>query len=425
MKKLIFILIGINTVFSSFSQYYTEDFENNQIADDTTFTSNGRLFNLGNGWNIENVSTFGVFASDWYIDDYETCPNTGLVGSISTDDGKEIFINSAWFYISNDCDFNNNGSIKVYWYNDGIEVHNETYSILFTDPNISSGFSQINFDQDGNSCIAADELKFEILGDLNYLAMDNFTWSNNMTRSSIDTLESNINDICPSTSVSLNTKNLLLGNAATLNWYDQPNGNGNLLGTAEAINVTPNYTTTYYARISGTCNTIETSIDINVLNIDTSITLDVDTLKAIKSIDITYQWLDCDNNNTPVPGAINHTYTPTQAGNYSVEYKFNSCKDTSNCYIVDYVLSFDDQNTQNIYISPNPAQDEIILHCTNSNSSINNVGVINQLGIKQHITVSEIGNRNYRIDISNLPRGLYLINFNEENQNNTLRFIIN
>lgn len=49
-----------------------------------------------------------------------------------------------------------------------------------------------------------------------------------------------------------------------------------------------------------------------------------------------YQWLDCDNGNSPVINETNQSFTPANTGNYSVEVNMNGCILTSTCYLVDF-----------------------------------------------------------------------------------------
>jgi len=50
----------------------------------------------------------------------------------------------------------------------------------------------------------------------------------------------------------------------------------------------------------------------------------------------TYQWIDCDNNNAPISGETNQSYTPTVTGNYAVEVTVNGCTSVSECVLVDF-----------------------------------------------------------------------------------------
>ena len=62
----------------------------------------------------------------------------------------------------------------------------------------------------------------------------------------------------------------------------------------------------------------------------TDVTLTADQNNA------TYQWIDCDNNNSPISGETNQSYTPTVTGNYAVEVTVNGCTSVSECVLVDF-----------------------------------------------------------------------------------------
>ena len=49
-----------------------------------------------------------------------------------------------------------------------------------------------------------------------------------------------------------------------------------------------------------------------------------------------YQWVDCDNGNTPVSGATAQSFTPSTDGNYAVEIDLNGCVATSTCYAISF-----------------------------------------------------------------------------------------
>ncbi len=51
---------------------------------------------------------------------------------------------------------------------------------------------------------------------------------------------------------------------------------------------------------------------------------------------LTYQWVDCDNNNSPINGETGQSFTPINTGNYAVEITSTNCTITSDCFIVDY-----------------------------------------------------------------------------------------
>lgn len=46
---------------------------------------------------------------------------------------------------------------------------------------------------------------------------------------------------------------------------------------------------------------------------------------------VTYQWIDCDNNNSPISGETDQSFTATTTGNYAVVITDGPCTDTSDC----------------------------------------------------------------------------------------------
>lgn len=73
-----------------------------------------------------------------------------------------------------------------------------------------------------------------------------------------------------------------------------------------------------------------------------------------------YQWIDCNNNNLPITGETNSTFTPTQSGSYALIVYGNEGDVTSNC--IDVIVT----GNQDIYESaiqffPNPLIDQLII----------------------------------------------------------------
>ncbi len=67
--------------------------------------------------------------------------------------------------------------------------------------------------------------------------------------------------------------------------------------------------------------------------IDTGIAQHGDTLIALTD-SASYQWLNCENGYTPIPGATQPTFVPSTTGTYAVEITLNGCVDTSSCYLI-------------------------------------------------------------------------------------------
>jgi gliding motility-associated-like protein len=86
------------------------------------------------------------------------------------------------------------------------------------------------------------------------------------TASSITSVTASTNNVCANTSVNLTANGVIAGSGAILTWYNVAGGRRTSLGVSNTLNVNPAATTTYYARLDGTCNVVETSITVIVLN---------------------------------------------------------------------------------------------------------------------------------------------------------------
>lgn len=117
-------------------------------------------------------------------------------------------------------------------------------------------------------------------------------------------------------------------------------------------------------------NTTSTWMISNVFGCDSLITLnltigDVNTDVDNNSPTLTatdagaqYQWLDCVNGNSVIPGETGQSFTATSNGEYAVIITDGNCVDTSLCYTVANVgLANTELNRINIY--PNPTTNDI------------------------------------------------------------------
>ena len=153
--------------------------------------------------------------------------------------------------------------------------------------------------------------------------------------------------------------------------------------------------------LNDSCGTTGT-IDIQVLSLDNSVTLNGQTLTSNDTnSSTTYQWIDC-GTNTPITNATNQSFTPTITGDYAVVVDNGACSDTSDCFNV--IIT----NSQNIYsdniikIYPNPAKTYIYIE----NVLKSNIEIVDLVG-KTIINVA--GTNKTKIDISYLQNGIYFI----------------
>jgi hypothetical protein len=131
----------------------------------------------------------------------------------------------------------------------------------------------------------------------------------------------------------------------------------------------------------------------------------------------TYQWLDCDNGNSTIPGEVNQSYTPTLTGNYSVIVTLNGCSDTSACYLVDY-SGIAELNDQILIVYPNPSNDGCF---TIANSGIiSSIKIIDILGRIMNI---ETDFSEGTINASRLKPGKYFIHI-EMNEKDFIQEVV-
>ncbi len=163
-------------------------------------------------------------------------------------------------------------------------------------------------------------------------------------------------------------------------------------------------------------NSAPLSLYINVTTVDTTLTQSGWTLTAVQD-SATYQWIDC-STGAPINGATQQSYTPSQNGTYAVILDLDGCKDTSSCRTVIVTGVEEVFGREEITLSPNPANNEILIL-----SSLN-IDVLELFPVTgnrlQHL---EPGARKVTLDISTLPPGMYFIRVKTGNKLNFRQFI--
>ncbi len=139
-------------------------------------------------------------------------------------------------------------------------------------------------------------------------------------------------------------------NGANYQWLDCDN-NYAPINNQIFQNFTPNSTGNYACEITYT-NCFGTLVDTSMcIYIDCQSYINNDVLQTGATLiaefgGISYQWLDCNNNFSPIPGATNQAFTATSEGNYAVKITFSDlCEgflaDTSSCHQVAFVDLFE------------------------------------------------------------------------------------
>jgi hypothetical protein len=79
-----------------------------------------------------------------------------------------------------------------------------------------------------------------------------------------------------------------------------------------------------------------------------------------------YQWLDCNNGNSPINDAIAQGFNATQSGSYAVEIEVDGCINVSECIQITIasIEGFDNETAMNVY--PNPVGENLSLSFSES-----------------------------------------------------------
>lgn len=199
-------------------------------------------------------------------------------------------------------------------------------------------------------------------------------------------------------------------NPTSCNSYISPSGN-------YIWSVSGNYSDTIPNAIG--CDSIIT-INLTINNADTSVTQSGPVLTA-NVMGASYQWVDCNNNYQAITGATSQTYSPTANGNYAVIVTENGCTDTSACYAVTNVGIHTASNNNTISIYPNPTKDTFTIVST---KLLNNATIMVSSLLGQHIYKTEkINETSFTIDISQQPKGIYIVEIIQENATQQIQII--
>lgn len=160
----------------------------------------------------------------------------------------------------------------------------------------------------------------------------------------------------------------------------------------------------------GATNNCQTAyLNLTIVTVDASTSVSGMTLSANNTTQgTTYQWVDCDANNTAIPGAVNQFFTATTSGNYAVVITQGNCTSTSNCVAVTDASLVENQETM-VRVYPNPCSD--VLYIESSFMEQVNFQLFDGKG--RLVLNGQIDEVNDSISLKNLNAGLYLLHINQ------------
>ncbi|MDX1652958.1 MAG: T9SS type A sorting domain-containing protein [Brumimicrobium sp.] len=129
-----------------------------------------------------------------------------------------------------------------------------------------------------------------------------------------------------------------------------------------------------------------------------------------------YQWLDCDDNFSPLPGETSQHFIPSSSGNYALLLSDGDCQDTSECIIVN-VSDISLLENEEVHLFPNP------------NDGVFTVKYPN--GQPGELTISdELGRVKYRAEFiekkfeTKLSPGIYFVSLTQNGVNTVKKMVV-
>ncbi len=167
------------------------------------------------------------------------------------------------------------------------------------------------------------------------------------------------------------------------------------------------------ANASG-CDSIMT-LNLTITHVNATVTLNTNTITA-DSVADSYQWILCSNNNSPIVGATNQSYTAVNSGSYAVIETKNGCIDTSKCVTI-LITGIDKNSNELIHVYPNPGTGIYTLALPEQ-ATVKIVSVTGEVVFDEKLSKG-----NNTIDLQNAANGLYMIHVYTSQHANVLKLI--
>jgi hypothetical protein len=188
-------------------------------------------------------------------------------------------------------------------------------------------------------------------------------------------------------------------------WIDCDN-NFALIENAISNNFMPSVNGSYGVIVSNNvCPNDTSECILFCMGLNTAVSINGMTISAVQN-GASYQWLDCNNGNLPIPGATSQSYTTTAPGSYAVEITLDGCTTVSTCYAVGNSdpVGIMTNEIERLLVYPNPATN--VFHIVKG--AIGSSLVITDVS-GRIIFSGKITNELESISTENWSNGLYLI----------------
>ncbi|MEQ8325063.1 MAG: T9SS type A sorting domain-containing protein [Vicingaceae bacterium] len=146
------------------------------------------------------------------------------------------------------------------------------------------------------------------------------------------------------------------------------------------------------------------SVDLTIVSINSMIALNGSVLLADSGY-TGYQWLDCENNYSPINGETRPFYAPLKNGRYAVKINEGQCADTSACIDLTWIGTGGILGTA-VKVYPNPTEDFLIIAFGQKETA--KINLTNDLG-QSVFRVEEKNVQQSTLDLSFLNNGVYFL----------------
>ena len=156
------------------------------------------------------------------------------------------------------------------------------------------------------------------------------------------------------------------------------------------------------------------------ITLDATVSQDLNVLTANQA-GSSYQWVDCDNGNAEIAGADSQEFTATANGNYAVMITLDDCTVTSDCIEVTS-LGLSESNAIAFEYYPNPVQEFLTINLEKEHGKVNIQ--IHDLNGRLVLNDNQMALQNFRMDLSELESGMYILTIIAENHRSNVPVVI-
>ena len=157
------------------------------------------------------------------------------------------------------------------------------------------------------------------------------------------------------------------------------------------------------------CDSVLT-INLTINSVNASTSASGATISATVT-GASYQWVDCDDSFSTIPGETSQDFTPSANGNYAVIVTENGCSDTSSCHTIAGLNISEDDNRM-LKVFPNPVNNELSITLEGYNEYF--IRILDNSG--KELISEKIANSTAAISMNHLESGIYYLEVNTSGQ---------